>query len=622
MCGIAGYVSWATPPSLSGLRAMEKCLTHRGPDEGDVWSNNVCGLAHRRLRVIDLSPRAAQPMRDDTGQLRVIFNGEIYNFPALRKELERAGYRFKSESDTEVLLHGYRHWGNKLYEQLRGMFAFAIWDQREERLIFARDRLGKKPFFFATDADRFVFGSELPVFRHIPDLPLSICPSAFREYIEFGYVQAPRTILQQVRQLPPAHFGVLDRSGLQIQPFWALPVTPPRRDEAFDLRTGAEFLEEPFRDAVACRLIADVPLGCFLSGGIDSSLVAAHAQELVPGRLRTFTVGFDNSDMSEAAEAARIAAHLGTDHHTIAIQPESLVDDFVETLTRATEPIGDDSFLPTFVISRETRREVTVALSGDGGDEVCCGYNKYRQFADAKRLRRLAPAAALKVARDLGDRWGSDRSRKKLQALAMPSDERLARWLSALWKESELATLLPQEIALETSDQFARSWNRRPAFSDIERFMLTDTETYLPGDILPKVDRASMAHGLEVRAPLLDQNFFDAALRVAARARPGKPILKEMLARRIPRALFERPKHGFGLPIDEWYRRPLRPVLQKYTSPERLEKRALLNSDEVQGYVQLHLSGSRNFGRKLHAIVAFEIWADEFFGTATETDGP
>ncbi|MGI8959774.1 MAG: asparagine synthase (glutamine-hydrolyzing) [Bryobacteraceae bacterium] len=620
MCGIAGYVSWDTPPHSAVLRAMEQSLAHRGPDEGSIWSNQVCGLAHRRLRVIDLSPRAAQPMADETGDVTIIFNGEIYNFPELRRELENQGHHFRSESDTETILRGYQSWGDKLFARLRGMFAFAIWNERAQELIFARDRFGKKPFFFAQDKGRFVFGSELPVFRQVPDMDLSISRSAFREYIEFGYVQSPQTILEQVRQLPAGHFGVLHRADLQIKPFWTLPVIPPQRDKAIDVARGAEILEESLRDAVACRLISDVPLGCFLSGGIDSSLVAAHAQELAAGRLQTFNVGFENSAMSEAKSAAAIAAHLGTDHHEITIRAETLIDEFVEILAQTTEPIGDDSFLPTFAISRATRQQVTVALSGDGGDEVCCGYDKYRQFAVAKRLRRLAPAVALKAMSGAGAHWAGDRASKQLEALATPTDEHLARWLSTLWKERELDELLaPRPSADRTADAFARSWQRRPGFPEIERFMLTDVETYLSGDILPKVDRASMAHGLEVRCPFLDQKFFDASLQIASRVRPGKPVLKEMLARRVPRQLFERPKSGFGLPIHEWYRAPLRAVLEKYTSAVRIKKRGLLRSAAVQRYVGLHLSGRRNFARKLHAIVAFEIWADEFFGEHTES---
>lgn len=615
MCGIAGYVNWGTSPATSVLRAMEKSLVHRGPDEGSVWADKYCGFAHRRLRVIDLSPLAAQPMANETGQLRTVFNGEIYNFPELRKQLEALGHNFKSHSDTEVLLHGYESWGKDLFAKLRGMFAFAIWDDREERLVFARDRLGKKPFFYSIASGRFVFGSELSVFRHVPDLTLTISPSAFHDYVEFGYVQSPKTILSQIQQLPPGHFGVWDCTGLSVSSFWALPESPPARDETIDVNAGANALEGPFRDAVACRLIADVPLGCFLSGGIDSSLVAAHAQELGSDRLKTYTVGFENSSMNEASHAAAIAQHLGTDHHEIMISPQSVIDQFAEIFSHASEPIGDDSFLPTFLISRETRRQVTVALSGDGGDELFCGYDKYDQFAKARRLQRILPTAARSAALSFLGHRGGDRVEKSLEALASPDDVSLARWLSTLWKKPEVAALIEPSIAAESgSDHFAFSWHRRRGFSQMERFMITDMDTYLRDDILTKVDRASMAHGLEVRNPLLDQDFVRAAFQYACRARPGKIILREMLAKRVPRRLFERPKHGFGVPIHDWYRGSLRSLLENYTSPERIRNRGLLDSDTVQRFVSLHVSGQRNFARKLHGLVAFEIWADQFFG--------
>ncbi len=615
MCGIAGYVSWDTPPDRSVLELMERSLVHRGPDEGSVWLDNYCGFAFRRLRVIDLSPLASQPMTSETGDLRVVFNGEIYNFPELREELKSLGHNFKSHSDTEVLLHGYESWENNLYEKLRGMFAFAIWDGRKQQLVFARDRLGKKPFFFSTDAGRFVFGSELPVFRHIPTLSLAVSPSAFREYVEFGYVKGPRTILNEVNQLPPGHFGVWGRTGLTISSFWTLPENPAGRDDTIDVQAAANALERPLREAVACRLIADVPLGCFLSGGIDSSLVAAQARELVSGRLQTYTVGFENSSMNEASHAAAIARHLGTNHHEILISPRSVIDEFTDIFARMSEPIGDDSFLPIFLISRETRREVTVALSGDGGDELFCGYDKYHQFSAALRLRRLFPTSAMSATRSLMGQRGGDRVTKSLEALAAPDDESIARWLSTLWKESELDALIEPAVGrCSDSDAFSRSWNSRRGFSQIERFMITDMDTYLSGDILTKVDRASMAHGLEVRNPFLDHNFVGAAFRLGCRARPGKVVLKEMLSKRLPRRLFERPKHGFGMPVDEWYRGPLRHVLEKYTAPQRIRKRGLLNAETLEGFVQSHVSGRRNFGRKLHAIVAFEIWADQFFG--------
>jgi len=596
---------------------MERCLAHRGPDEGDVWLDQYCGFAHRRLRVIDLSPLASQPMRNETGELRVTFNGEIYNFLELRSELESLGHCFKSRSDTEALLHGYETWQEGLFEKLRGMFALAIWDKRKEELVFARDRLGKKPFFFAESEGRFAFGSELTVFRHLPDLPLSISPSAFSEYIEFGYVQSPRTILKEVQQLPAGHFGVWNRAGLSVHAYWSLPEHPPARDDAIQISTAATMLDAPLRDAVACRLISDVPLGCFLSGGIDSSLVAAHAQDLVPGNLKTYTVGFKDSPMNEASYAAAVARHLGTDHHEIMVSPVSIIDEFTSILGQMSEPIGDDSFLPTFLISRETRREVTVALSGDGGDELFCGYDKYNRFAAAARFRRFLPAGTRKALSLVGNR-GGDRVTKSLEALAAPDDEGMARWLSALWKKSELEALIGDaKLSQSRGDAFSRSWNRARTFPVLERFMVTDMETYLTSDILTKVDRASMAHGLEVRNPFLDHKFIDAAFQCACRARPGKAVLKEMLGKRLPLHLFDRRKGGFGMPVNDWYRRPLRKVLEEYTSVARIRKRGLLDPEGLQSFVEAHISGRRNFGRKLHAVVAFEVWADRFFGNGT-----
>ncbi len=554
-------------------------------------------------------------MSDESGELRVAFNGEIYNFRDLREQLQKLGHAFRGRSDTEVLLHGYESWGHDLFAKLRGMFAFALWDNRARRLILARDRLGKKPFFYSIQNDRFIFGSELPVFRQVPELSLTISPASFSEYVEFGYVQSPSTILNEVRQLPPGHFATWDRSGFQTQAFWKLPDAPRARKEC-DLSTTAKLLEQSFRDAVACRLISDVPLGCFLSGGIDSSLVAAHARELVSDRLQTFTVGFENSPMNEASYAREIAQHLQTDHHEITVDPNSILDEFEQIFARVSEPIGDDSFLPTYVISRETKREVTVALSGDGGDEVFAGYDKYRRFDAARKLRRVMPAAAARAALAVSGHYGGDNLTKSLEAVATPDEESLARWLSTLWKSSEVKELLLPEIrAAQNADGFfSATWKRKRNFSEVERFMLVDMETYLIADILTKVDRASMAHGLEVRCPFLDHEFLTTALQVSERARPGKMLLKEMLAQKLPRRLFERPKAGFGMPISDWYRGRLRGVLEKYTAPQRIRRRNLLSADTLQRFVQLHLSGRRDFGRKLHAIVAFEIWADQFFG--------
>ncbi|MEI8108236.1 MAG: asparagine synthase (glutamine-hydrolyzing) [Verrucomicrobiota bacterium] len=615
MCGLAGYVDFQNSPLPADLRRMEQSLSHRGPDEGDIWTDAYCGLAHRRLRVIDLSPRAAQPMHDLAAGRVVVFNGEIYNFQVLRVELEKLGCGFRSQSDTEILLHGYEKWGEALFARLRGMFAIAIWDQRERRLIFARDAFGKKPFFYYAQGSTMIFGSELVVFRQLPALTLRLSSAAFRAYMEFGYLSAPQTIFEQIEQLPPGHYGTWDERGIRLQRFFFVPESPPASPADSSVEGATEALEKSLRQAVTSRLVSDVPLGCFLSGGVDSSLIAALAQEANPSRLKTYTVGFTGSAQSEATAAAAVAAHLGTDHHSIAVDGQSLITDFHPILASASEPLGDDSFLPSYVISRETKREVTVALSGDGGDELFCGYQKYHQFAGARRWQGRIPAPGLALLGMLGRLPLGDRRKKSLSALSTGTALGLARWLSTLWKKEELGSLLAETFPPSAGgDFFDATWNRYRAYSEVERLMLTDVETYMVGDILTKVDRASMAAGLEVRSPFLDQQFFEDTLAYRVRALPGggKAILRRILDKHLPRALYDRPKQGFGLPIEEWYRGPLRPLLLEYTQPERIARRGLLNPVVLQRVVDDHLSGRRNFARKLHAIVAFEVWADQY----------
>jgi len=614
MCGIAGLVEFQGTPDESTLRAMERSILHRGPDEGGFWSSGPVGLVHRRLRIIDLSPLGAQPMANEDGQVQVVFNGEIYNHHSLREELLKLGHTFRSRSDTEVLVHGYESWGTDLIRRLRGMFAFAIWDVREQKLLMARDRVGKKPLFYGTHEGRFVFGSELDVFKAVPCWPLRVSLQSYRQYLKYGYVLSPHTVLEGVSRLPAGHFGVLNQSGLEICSYWSLPAAPGPNRASGDAHEAAEHLEGVLREAVACRLESDVPLGCFLSGGVDSSLVAALAQESLGRPLQTYTVGFENSPASEAAHARQVASHLGTQHHELSVNPRSMVTEFEEILSGAAEPLGDDSYVPTFLISRETRRFVTVALSGDGGDELFAGYEKYRQFAAAQPWRRLPLPWKLISRLAPSDAW-----HKKASALSSGSEMELARWLSTLWKAGEPDALLASPVARDLEpDLFESAWRLRSEFQTIERWMLADVETYLEGDILVKVDRASMAVALEGRSPFLDVPFMEEAMRWSCRAVQsggGKTILKMMLARRMPVDWFERPKQGFGLPIDQWFRGELRDVLKRCTHPDRLRKRGLLRPEAVQTAVDAHLSGRRNFARKLYALVAFELWADRFFGS-------
>jgi len=614
MCGIAGYVDFRNAPEEATLRSMERALSHRGPDEGRIWKQGPCGLVHRRLRIIDLSPAAAQPMTSEDGRLWTVFNGEIYNYRTLREELLTLGHQFKSRCDTEVILHGYESWGLDLFRRLRGMFAIALWDSQAAEMVLARDRVGKKPLFYATGPEWLAFGSELPVFKFVKNFPLRVSPAALREYAEFGYVQSPGSILKDVRRLRAGYFTVWNRTGWREQAFWELGTKSPADRPEGDPAQAAEALESALRDSVVCRLESDVPLGCFLSGGIDSSLVAALAQRALNGKLKTYTVGFRDSAMNEAPHARAVATHLHTDHHEIMVAPETLQAEFESILALAPEPIGDDSFVPTHLISRETRKHVTVALSGDGGDELFAGYDKYRQFGTARRLQRWLPLPW----RTLASLPLGDRRQKAAEALANDDPRQLARWLSSLWKRRELPELLSTPVSAEPNENlFEQRWEAWRDFPEVERWMLTDVETYLEGDILTKVDRASMAIGLETRSPFLDHLFIEQVLRWpshADTARGGKAILRRILANYVPEELFHRPKGGFGLPVEEWFRGDLRPLLLKYTNPARIRQRGLFCSEPIEQAVQQHLSGRRNFARKLYAIVAFEVWSDRFFG--------
>ncbi|MBI1842749.1 MAG: asparagine synthase (glutamine-hydrolyzing) [Verrucomicrobia bacterium] len=614
MCGIAGWVDFRANPQERALRDMERSIVHRGPDEGSVWLSGPCGLVHRRLRIIDLSPAAAQPMSNEDGRVQIVFNGEIYNFKPLRAELMALGHQFRSKSDTEALVHGYEEWGVSLIARLRGMFAFAIWDEAERRLLLARDRIGKKPLYYRVDQQSLAFGSELDVFKALPGFSPRLSLPGFLSYMEFGYVPGAESILEGVMRLPPGHCATFDAQGLKIDRYASLPAVSGDGLASGSATEMAERLEAIVREAVVCRLESDVPLGCFLSGGVDSSLVSAVAQENLGTRLRTYTVGFDQSPLSEAAQARQVAERLGTDHHELTVSPGSILGEFEAILRGAAEPLGDDSYVPTYLISRETRKFVTVVLSGDGGDELFAGYEKYRQFRKAAGWQKAPLPWGW-----LAERAWNDRLHKSCAAIGTGDARGLARWLSTLWKRADLSRALlgGRPAAAPAEDVFDATWRRRGEFHDIERWMLTDMETYLEGDILAKVDRANMAVGLEGRSPLLDQEWIREALRWPLHAdldAGGKRVLKRMLARRFPTEWFERPKQGFGMPVEQWFRGGLRGCLEKYTDRARLKRRGLLDADYTRGTVAAHLSGRRNFARKLYAVVAFEAWADRFFG--------
>ena len=606
MCGIAGVVS-SKRIDPSRVEKMTAEMVHRGPDEGGIWVADGCTLGHRRLRIIDLSASGAQPMTDEAQRIAVVFNGEIFNYRELREQLQERGHAFVGRSDTEVILRGYQEWGEKVVSKLLGMFAIGLWDAEAKRLLLARDRYGKKPLFYSHKEEELSFASELEALlaaeRGIPE----ISGEDFASYLRYGYVPGSDTVLPQVLQLRAGHLLQWQAGKFQQTTFGDAPVYRSR------VMKGGEFLHQldtRLQAAVEARLISDVPLGCFLSGGIDSSLVVAYARKIYGPKLKTFTVSFPGTMRDEGDYGRKVAEILGTDHHTIQIEAQDMEKHYIETLQRCPEPLGDDSFLPTFFISRATRRYVTVALSGDGGDELFGGYPKYRQIRVAAALHPFAlfmPAGLLSL---LPDRWA-----KAGELAQAPAEWSRALWLSSLWKESELKVVLEKPLTARKGQTFFKiEWEMHRRASVEERFAMTDVATYLEGSILRKVDRASMAASLEVRAPLLDERILDLTVTAGVRDTAlgkRKRALRTLLSRHLPLEIFRGAKRGFGLPIDEWFRGGLRGALMKYTDVERLRKGGLVDPQAVARIRDDHLSGRRNYGRKLHALVAWEVWREK-----------
>ncbi len=582
-------------------------MVHRGPDEGGIWVADGCTLGHRRLRIIDLSASGAQPMTDEAQRIAVVFNGEIFNYRELREQLQERGHAFVGRSDTEVILRGYQEWGEKVVSKLLGMFAIGLWDAKAKKLLLARDRYGKKPLFYSHKEEELSFASELEALLAAEGGIPKISGEGFASYLRYGYVPGSDTVLPQVLQLRAGHLLQWQAGKFQQTTFGDAPVYRSR------VMKDGEFLHQldtRLQAAVEARLISDVPLGCFLSGGIDSSLVVAYARKIYGPKLKTFTVSFPGTMRDEGDYGKKVAEILGTDHHTIQIEAQDMEKHYIETLQRCPEPLGDDSFLPTYFISCATRRYVTVALSGDGGDELFGGYPKYRQIRVAAALHPFAqfmPAGLLSL---LPDRWA-----KAGELAQAPAEWSRALWLSSLWKESELKVVLEKPLTARKGQTFFKiEWEKHRRASLEERFAMTDIATYLEGSILRKVDRASMAASLEVRAPLLDERILDLTVTAGVRDTAlgkQKRALRTLLSRHLPLEIFRGAKRGFGLPIDEWFRGGLRVALMKYTDVERLRKGGLVDPQAVARIRDDHLSGRRNYGRKLHALVAWEVWREK-----------
>jgi asparagine synthase (glutamine-hydrolysing) len=609
-------------------------LHHRGPDGQGVWSDAHCILGQRRLAIIDLSEAAVAPLSNEDGSVWVTFNGEIYNFVELRRELEGYGHVFRTQGDTEVIVHAYEQWGGNCVERFRGMFAFAIWDQPKKRLFLARDRVGKKPLFFAKVGGKLFFASEIQGLLSLPEIEGKVDAAAIHTYLSWGYIPAPLTGFVGIRKLPPAHWMTWDVSGEpkeEIRRYWSLDYTPKAdlSEEEASVR-----LREVLTEAVRLRLVSDVPLGAFLSGGIDSSIVVGIMSELSSTPVRTFSIGFDDSEYNELDHARRIAERCGTDHHEHIVRPDAL--EVLPLLVKHYgEPFADSSAIPTFYVSQITRQNVTVALNGDGGDESFAGYDRYWGNALAARVGRipglqLGAALARAVPSSKGIRDPFRRAERFLSVAGQQQARRYAGWMSYFTAEEKQRLCSPGFLNEASSsstvawfeEMFASSDTMHPA----DAAMSVDARSYLPYDLLVKVDIASMANSLEGRSPFLDHEVMEFAARLPAkmklRGRSGKYLLKKTFSDLLPPQNVDRPKMGFGVPVGSWFRGPLQGLLRDSLLSSESTGRGYFVAKEVEKLVEDHIEGRADHSPKLWNLLMLEMWHREVVERPQRTPAP
>jgi asparagine synthase (glutamine-hydrolysing) len=626
MCGIAGYFEPGSreEPAAGGIEAMTRSLSHRGPDDEGYWRAPGVALGHRRLSIIDLSPAGHQPMHDGSGRYTIVFNGEIYNYRALKEELVRMGRRFTSGSDTEVILEAYAVWGDACVERLRGMFAFALWDAPRRRLFLARDRVGIKPLYYAWDGRRIHFGSEIKAILADPSVPRDLDLRALDEYLSFLYVPAPRSIFAAVRKLRAGHTLAISAEGLEEREYWDLRFEP---DSIADARATARDLLGVLEDSVRVHLESDVPVGAFLSGGLDSSAVVALMARMVKEPVRTASIGFEESDFNELPYARVVAKACGTKAYEKTVRASAAA--ILDRLTwHYDEPFADSSAVPTYYVSAVAREQVKVCLSGDGGDENFAGYRRYRFDYLENRIRAgmpawlratvLGPVSAAYPKLDWAPR--SLRGKTLLSNLARSPERAYFHTMTWYHPEMKRELYLPWlEEAIKGHDAFSAMephFRRSEGWHPLSRIQYVDVKTYLVDDILTKVDRASMAHSLEVRVPVIDHLVMERAARIPAdlklRGGTGKYVFKEAMAPLLAPEIIHRPKMGFSVPLAAWLRGELRgPFEGSVLAPESFVSR-YFRADTIRRWWDAHQRGTSNHSHRLWMLLVLEHWGRRF----------
>jgi asparagine synthase (glutamine-hydrolysing) len=619
MCGICGKVSFNTGPiEVTLLKKMCSVLASRGPDDEGLYVNSPskfqAGLGHRRLSIIDLSEAGHQPMSNESQTIWIVCNGEIYNFKDLRANLESKGHIFKSRSDTEVIIHLYEEEGIDCVRKLYGMFAFAIWDKIENKLFLARDRLGKKPLFYAVRGNSLIFASQIKALLEDEKIQRHINLRGLHNYLTYGYVPAPDTIFLNIKKLLPAHIMIWNKGSIKVQSYWQIDFNHKLslREEEY-----CERILELLKEVVRGRLISDVPLGVFLSGGIDSSAISAIMSQCLAGKIKTFSIGFDEKSFDELRYANIIARHFGTEHHEFIVRPEAMKI-LPELIMHFGEPFADSSAIPTYYLSKLAKAHITVALGGDGGDEIFAGYDRYVAnkirkyfyvFSVFSPLFKHLPESTCK-------RGMSKRLKRFAESLNL-SEYRAYAGFVDIFTEAYRNSLYTDELShnlrsLDSYEYILSTYNLSGVDDFIDATLYVDTKTYLPNDLLVKADVASMANALEVRSPFLDHRLVEFAAQIPPQFKlkgiVGKYILKKSLTKLLPKQILYRPKSGFGVPVGEWFRKELREYTYNILLDEISIKRGYFRKESVEGLLKEHCNGKFDHGQRIWSLLILELW--------------
>ena len=624
MCGIVGFVrndGRAIDEAL--LSRMCNAIRHRGPDDDGFYVNGPVGLAMRRLAIIDLKS-GQQPIHNQDRSAWIVFNGEIYNYLELREKLEKLGHTFYTNSDTEAIVHAYDQWGVDCPRHLRGMFAFAIWNEKTQELFLARDRVGKKPLLYALVNGEIIFGSEFSALLLHPEVSREIQPEALDYYLSFMCIPAPLTAYRAIRKLEPGHWLRWRKGEIETQRYWQPDFT---KKLDIDEQEAGERTVEILREAVRVRLMSEVPLGAFLSGGIDSSAVVALMSQESSERVKTFSIGFEEQDFSELHHARRIAEHVGADHHEFIVRPDA-VEVLPTLVEHYGEPYADSSAVPTYYVARETRKHVTVALNGDGGDESFAGYDRYIAMGLTEKYRRvpsLLRESLIKETVNLIPTSPIKRSRvnsakRMLAVVSQPKVQRYMHWMSVFNEEAKQPLysdfFREQTTGADATGVLDRWFKRANGIGILDAMLLTDQMTYLPNDLLVKVDIATMAVSLEARSPFLDHHVIEFAAslpqKLKLRGLTSKYLLKKVLRKLLPSENLNRRKMGFGVPIGHWFRGKMQPFLREVVLSDKALRRGLFKPEAVRQLVELHTRGERDYSHQLWTLLMLELWFNRF----------